>query len=173
MLVIDDDKAIFETLKFGFNDEFELTFAESAEKALELMKNASPDAVIADIHLPGIDGIKLTNIIKTIDSSIPIIVISGIGDAGSIHGIVKAGADEYFGKPFDLFEMKFVLKMAVENRRKMMEESIERVSNEIESLIEASVEENIKNKTKLDTALQKFREKYIDMIASKYIADEG
>jgi DNA-binding response OmpR family regulator len=86
---------------------YRVTHVDNGRAALEAYNNMSPDLVLMDVDLPEMGGIEVTRQIKAITSSrwIPIIMIIGLSDEGSIVPSLDAGADEYLVKPvdFDIF----------------------------------------------------------------------
>ena len=78
--------------------------AESGEKALDLLKRSPADGAIVDLLLPGIDGIELTKSIRQ-RSTLPIIILSAIGDDKKKVEALETGADDYVTKPFSIEEV--------------------------------------------------------------------
>lgn len=79
-----------------------LETAENGEKAIEMLKRNSYQAILMDIMMPVMDGITATRIIrKEIDKKIPIIGISAVSQQQDIDKAVESGMNEYFVKPLD------------------------------------------------------------------------
>lgn len=115
VLVVDDEEGIRETLSGILEDEgYGVTAAASGEDALKIMQEQTPDLVILDVWLPGIDGIQTLKEMKAMRKEIPVIMISG---HGSIEMAVKAtrmGAYDFLEKPLSLERVLLSSKRALE-----------------------------------------------------------
>lgn len=105
ILIIDDDHDILELLKYNLSNEgFKVTCVENGEKALKFLKTRTPDLIILDIMLPGIDGLELIRIIgrnpKT--RNIPVIFLSAKNEETDIVIGIELGAADYITKPFSV-----------------------------------------------------------------------
>jgi DNA-binding response OmpR family regulator len=124
ILAIDDDASICDFYEQGLKIlGFDISCAPTAKKAREALKNARPDLILMDIMMPDVDGISLTRELradsKTAD--IPIIVISGLADAGTLNDALLFGAVDYMVKPIDLDALKSKIDRtfaALERRKK-------------------------------------------------------
>ncbi len=88
--------------------------ASTSEKALELAKSVSFHLVITDLNMPVIDGIEILRKLKEIDSSICVIVIGSQPNVKNALRAIQEGAFDYVTRPFNIEELKFILKRAVE-----------------------------------------------------------
>ena len=105
ILVVDDEREIRRCLELSLEDKgYTVLAAESGEKALDLLKQGSADVAIVDLLLPGIDGIELTKSIRQ-RSTLPIIILSAIGDDKKKVEALEMGADDYVTKPFSIEEV--------------------------------------------------------------------
>jgi len=118
ILVVDDEPQIRRSLQINLaNKNYAVETAASGEEALEAMARRKPDVVIVDLVLPSIDGIELTRRIRE-QSSIPIIVLSAIGDERKKVEALESGADDYVTKPFGMDELAARIRSAL--RRTIM-----------------------------------------------------
>ncbi len=103
ILVVEDDLALQELLTFNLEkDGWEVTLADSGESALLKVVDLLPDMIILDLMLPGVDGRQVCQQVRRYPkiSTIPIIMISAMGqDKDVVHGL-ELGADDYLVKPF-------------------------------------------------------------------------
>ena len=78
--------------------------AGDAEKALELLKEIRPGAIIMDIQLPGMSGVECTKAIRANPAlaDIPIIAVTAFAMAGDEARFLKAGCDDYLSKPISV-----------------------------------------------------------------------
>jgi len=105
ILVVDDKREIRRCLEMSLEDKgYTVMAAESGEKALALLQQNPADVAIIDLLLPGIDGIELTQKIREF-SSLPIIILSAIGDDTKKVEALERGADDYVTKPFNIEEV--------------------------------------------------------------------
>ena len=102
ILVVDDDNLIRATLFDLFADQYRCQTAETAEKALALLKAETYDVVLTDISMPGLSGLELLGHVLQNYPGTPVIVISGIGDQEHAQGLIRLGAFDYLLKPFRL-----------------------------------------------------------------------
>ncbi len=105
ILVVDDEREIRRCLELSLEEKgYTVLAAESGEKALELLQQSPADVAIVDLLLPGIDGIELTKSIRQW-STLPIIILSAIGDDKKKVEALETGADDYVTKPFSIEEV--------------------------------------------------------------------
>lgn len=123
ILVVDDQPSIRETLKILLDEQgYDVHITEDGEGALELVKNIAFDIVITDLRMPKIDGVKLLETIKDIDSSIEVIVISAYADIKNAVKAIKMGAFDYLQKSFSPDELIITVEKALE-RKRLLEEN--------------------------------------------------
>ncbi|MFV0445355.1 MAG: sigma-54-dependent transcriptional regulator [Planctomycetaceae bacterium] len=103
ILVIDDEP----TICWGFQQLLSeaghiVRVAASAEEGLALAEKSTPDAILLDVRLPGMDGLTAIERFRQISSDIPIVLMTAYGSLDTAVRAVASGAVEYFPKPFDL-----------------------------------------------------------------------
>jgi two-component system response regulator RegX3 len=100
ILIIEDEKALADLVSLYLSrDGFEARTAESAEDGFAMVEEWSPELVILDINLPGMDGFEFLQRFRR-ESSAPVLVVSArSGDEDQISAL-GGGADEYISKPF-------------------------------------------------------------------------
>jgi len=119
ILVIDDDRLIRQTFKTHLGAEgFEVHLAADGEEGVRLFSDVSPDLVILDIHLPGLDGLEVLSRIKAMDPKAYVIMITAFDDMRTTVDAVKRGAFEYICKPIDYDELMLSIRKA-ERMREM------------------------------------------------------
>ena len=104
ILVVDDDKAILEMVKFALESEgFEVATATDGDEALNKVSKEKPDLIILDVMMPGIDGFEVCRHLKFDPQyqNVPVIILTAkTEDIDKMTGL-EIGADEYITKPFD------------------------------------------------------------------------
>jgi len=110
ILIVDDDDKIRDLLKnFLTENNFLVSTAADATKALEKLNSISFDLIIIDIMMPGMNGYELTKKIRE-STLVPLIHLTAMGETENvIHGL-EIGADDYIGKPFEPKELLLRIK---------------------------------------------------------------
>jgi signal transduction histidine kinase/DNA-binding response OmpR family regulator len=103
ILVVDDDPHVARTLvDLLALHGYQSTRAESGEQALEVLEREPFDLVILDVRLPGMSGFETCGRIREIHgASLPVIMLTALGDAGSLRSGYEAGTDDFLQKPVD------------------------------------------------------------------------
>ena len=113
VLVCDDEAQILRALRVVLRDAgYEAVPASTAEEALDAAAVQPPDAAIIDLVLPDGDGIDVTRRLREW-SSMPILVLSAVGDDEQKIAALDAGADDYVTKPFNPRELVARLRAAL------------------------------------------------------------
>lgn len=103
ILVIDDEEDIRELIRYNLSKEgYRVECAMSGEDGLQMLQSFTPDMIILDLMLPGIDGLEVCRQLKE-DANlrqIPVIMISARGDEPDVVCGLELGADDYVSKPF-------------------------------------------------------------------------
>jgi DNA-binding NtrC family response regulator len=79
-----------------------------------LIKGGTFDLLIADLKMPGMDGIELINEVRKIDKSIPILIITAYGSIESAENAINKGAYDYITKPFRKEQILIAINRALE-----------------------------------------------------------
>ncbi len=116
IMIIDDDELMRDLLvRVLGGASYEISYAKDSEDALRQLRDAQPDVILMDIHLPGLDGISLTRRLKSNEelASIPIILITGDPRRETVKGGLDAGAVSFVVKPFTRKSLKEKLDRAM------------------------------------------------------------
>jgi two-component system alkaline phosphatase synthesis response regulator PhoP len=103
ILVVDDEEDILELLTFNLTKEgYDVSSASTGEEALSVARTESPDLILLDLMLPGMDGLEVARRIKGEPSTknIPIVMLTAKGEESDIVTGMELGADDYITKPF-------------------------------------------------------------------------
>jgi DNA-binding NtrC family response regulator len=116
--IVDDEKDMRQSISqwlalSGFDTE---TFS-CAEDALKGIGADYPGIIVSDVRMPGMDGMQLLRKIKSIDSSLPVIMITGHGDVPMAVEAMRVGAFDFLEKPFNPDRMTELAKKATQARR--------------------------------------------------------
>lgn len=118
ILVVDDEGLIRWSLSESLKtDGYEIITAKSGEEAVRIYTDESPDLILMDIKMPGIDGIEALKRIKQLDEFAQVIMITAFADVNTALQAMKAGAVDYIIKPFNIEEVKVIIEKTLENIR--------------------------------------------------------
>ena len=105
VLLVEDDRMLRRALRASFrNWDFDVTEAESGEQALSIASDTSPDLVVLDLSLPGIDGLETLRHLRTF-SDVPVVVLTVRDSLRDKIAALESGADDYVLKPFEPEEL--------------------------------------------------------------------
>jgi two-component system response regulator FixJ len=100
--VIDDDDDVRESLAFLLESAgFEVTSYDSGVRFLEVSNGDEVGCLVTDVRMPGLNGLELAARLKSLGSTLPVIVITGHADVPLAVEAMKAGVQDFIEKPFD------------------------------------------------------------------------
>jgi two-component system, response regulator RegA len=106
VLVVDDDEVFRTRLGRAFAERgFEVRTAKSAEEALALAHQDSPEFAVVDLRMPGASGIDVVRELCAIDPGTVIVMLTGYGSIATAVEAIRAGAVHYLSKPVDIDEI--------------------------------------------------------------------
>jgi len=101
VLIVEDDSLLAKVLSESFlTEKFQVATADNGLNVAEAVKTFSPDIILLDLIIPGLDGFAVLKQLKSDakTKNIPVAVISNLGDVGDVKSTKALGADEYFIK---------------------------------------------------------------------------
>src|SRR5213594_1015228 len=132
VLVIDDEEAIRKSLRMVLEYEgYEFLEAASGREGTEAVRRETPDAVLLDIKMPGMDGLEALAAIRARDAHTPILMISGHGDIPTAVEAIHKGAYDLLEKPLESERVLTALRNAIE-RKSLREENV-RLRHQVEA----------------------------------------
>lgn len=118
ILIAEDEAISLKHLTYALQKEgYAVTGARDGIEAFSLFEKNPYDVIIADIKMPGMDGLTLLEKIKEKDPDMDVIIITGFGSIESAVDSMKKGASEYVTKPFNLDELTIKVKKVLEKKR--------------------------------------------------------
>ena len=124
VLIVDDESTIIDSLEGILSDDgFEVIHAYNGYEALKKIESHSPDIVLLDIWMPGMDGIDTLKEIKKMTPNLPVVMITGHGSIESAVDATKSGAFDFLEKPLSIDKVMVTINNAL-NFRKLEEENI-------------------------------------------------
>jgi len=118
ILIVDDEQVVRESLLHWFTEEgYDVDSSMSAPDALAKLAGREFDLVIADIRMPGMDGLELLEKIRAEQLDTSVIVMTGYASVDTAVRALKHGAFDYITKPFDPDDLSVVVRNALEVAR--------------------------------------------------------
>lgn len=155
VLVVDDEPDVQRQLTFILERAgLRAVTSSHAEEALEQCRRESPEVILLDLLMPGIDGYELCGMIRAEFAHVPIIVITGAKDSESCSRIMTNGANDFLSKPLQagevLIRVKNALQMSRLNRQleiqkanqDQVQSELDRVTHQVEDLEVVSGEQH-------------------------------
>src|SRR5579885_3254835 len=106
VLVTDDDRAVREALERALQlNGYEVELASDGDSALAAIERRTPDAVVLDVMMPGLDGLDVTRRLRREGNRVPILLLTARDAVGDRVEGLDAGADDYLSKPYELDEL--------------------------------------------------------------------
>lgn len=118
ILVIDDEPILRNSLEIALkSSDYEVITAQSGEEGLDLFQKESPDLILLDHWLPGINGDEVLRLIRESDTEIPVIIMTAQGSIELAVNSMKMGAFDFLVKPFDLEQLEILVQRALDRIR--------------------------------------------------------
>jgi two-component system response regulator MprA len=101
LLVVDDDPSVREALALVLDlNGFEVATAGDGREAIRKLSHQSPDAVVLDVLMPGIDGLEVCRRMRATGDRTPVLMLTARTEVSERVAGLEAGADDYMAKPF-------------------------------------------------------------------------
>src|SRR5437870_13099463 len=118
ILVIDDEAAIRDSLRMMLEYEgYDFVGAATGQEGLALAERDTPDLVLLDVKLPGMDGLEVLDRLRSTNETLPVVVISGHGTISTAVEATKKGAFEFIEKPLASERVLVSLRNALAQRQ--------------------------------------------------------
>lgn len=114
VLVIDDEYGPRESVAFALSSDFDVDTAERAAEGLAKLKNREYAAIVLDIRMPEMDGIRALDEIRKTDPLISVIMLTGYGTLLTAQQAIAGGANQYLRKPPDINELLAAVRKQAE-----------------------------------------------------------
>ena len=118
LLVVDDEPSMREFLEIMLSQEgYQVQTASTGEEGIKAYRAEEPDLVLTDVKMPGMSGLDLIREIHSLDPAAPIIAITAYASADDAVRAVREGAYDYLSKPFQIEDLRIIIRNALEARR--------------------------------------------------------
>jgi DNA-binding NtrC family response regulator len=113
ILIVDDEESVRDSLYNWFiEDGYRVECAENATKALSILESDNFDIVLADIKMPGMDGLEMLKRIKSLRKDSIVIIMTAFATVDTAVQALKDGAFDYVTKPFDPDDLSHLIRNA-------------------------------------------------------------
>ena len=151
ILLIDDEVDIVRVLSMSLKiDGYDVVTAYSGEEGLEVFDRESPNVVLTDIKMPGMDGLEVLKKIKELNPESEVIIITGHGDIDSAIEALQYGASDFINKPIRDEALSIALNRAKEKLD--MRQKLKEYTDDLENMVKIATEE-IRRKSEFQTKL--------------------
>ncbi len=144
ILIVDDTETNVDILIDTLGDRYDISVAIDGESALELLADFTPDLILLDIMMPGIDGYEVCERLKreSRTAKIPVIFLTALNEAANEEKGLRLGAVDYISKPFNPFLVKARVQNHLELKmhRDNLEQLVQQRTVELELTQEVTIE---------------------------------
>jgi len=113
ILIVDDEESVRDSLCNWFiEDGYAVECAENAKRALQMLEEKEFDIILADIKMPGMDGMEMHRRIKTLNRDSIVIIMTAFASVDTAVQALKDGAFDYITKPFDPDDLSHLIRNA-------------------------------------------------------------
>jgi two-component system, NtrC family, response regulator PilR len=122
ILIVDDEQSYRQLLSLVFEgDGHHLRTAMNGRQALELLETESADIIISDVRMPDMNGIELLRNARELYPDIGMVLMTAFASVEDAREAFKLGADDFIQKPFDVEELKVIVKKTLEKQELIVE----------------------------------------------------
>ena len=133
ILIVDDEDSVRESLYNWFiEDGYNVGCAENAKQALSILESKNFDIILADIKMPGMDGLEMHRRIRSLNKDAIVIIMTAFASVITAVQALKDGAYDYITKPFDPDDLSHLIRNAA--RQITLKSENEALRNKIVSL---------------------------------------
>jgi len=135
ILVIDDERSILQSLEGILSDEgYHVLLADTGRGGLEICERETPDVVLLDIAMPGMDGMEVLKRLKEFLPFVPVIIMTGHGSIDMAVKAIKLGSYDFLEKPLEMDKLLLTVKNAIDfgklqRENLLLKQKIERQHN--------------------------------------------
>ena len=116
ILVVDDQLGVRKLLLEAFKDDgYDVELAASGQEAIEKVSKSRPEIILMDMKMPGMNGLDTLAEIEKIEKSIEVVIMTAYGELELVVEAKKMGIKEYITKPFDINELKDIVKRTIKS----------------------------------------------------------
>ncbi len=136
VLVVDDEIGPRESLRAILKPDYQVLVATEGEQAVHFVEQQPVDVVLLDLRMPGLSGMQVLEKIKTIDSSIEVIVVTGYASYETVLEGLRFHAFDYIPKPFNIPHLREIVKRAAAQRHVLLQRTKEIAEQQFRDLLQ-------------------------------------
>lgn len=122
ILIVDDEQSYRQLLSLVFEgDGHILRTASNGREAVEMIKKEPADVIISDVKMPDMDGIDMLRAVRELHPDLGVILMTAFASVETAREAFKLGADDFIQKPFDVEELKLIVKKTLEKQALIVE----------------------------------------------------
>ena len=117
ILIVDDEQSYRQLLSLVFEgDGHTIRTASNGREALTLLQKEPADVVISDVRMPDMDGIEMLSAVRESQPDLGVVLMTAFASVETAREAFKLGADDFIQKPFDVEELKLIVKKTLEKQ---------------------------------------------------------
>src|SRR3954462_2439926 len=117
ILIVDDEQSYRQLLRLVFeSDGHTVRAAMNGREALEMLKIEPADVIISDVKMPDMDGIEMLRAVRETLPDVGVILMTAFASVETAREAFKLGADDFIQKPFDVEELKLIVKKTLDKQ---------------------------------------------------------
>lgn len=118
ILIVDDEQSYRQLLTLVFeSDGHSIRTAANGREAVGLVKQEAPDVIVSDVRMPDMDGIEMLREVRETHPDLGVVFMTAHASVESAREAFKLGADDFVTKPFDVEELKLIVKKTLEKQQ--------------------------------------------------------
>ena len=122
ILIVDDEQSYRQLLSLVFEgDGHKIRTAMNGRQALELLQESPADVIISDVKMPDMDGIEMLRAVRETQPDLGVILMTAFASVETAREAFKLGADDFIQKPFDVEELKLIVRKTLEKQELIVE----------------------------------------------------
>lgn len=122
ILIVDDEQSYRQLLSLVFSEEGNtIRTAMNGRQALELLEAEPADVIISDVRMPDMDGIEMLRAVRSSVPDLGVILMTAFASVETAREAFKLGADDFIQKPFDVEELKLIVRKTLEKQALIQE----------------------------------------------------
>lgn len=122
ILIVDDEQSYRQLLTLVFEgDGHTVRTASNGREAVELVNAEAPDMIVSDVRMPDMDGIEMLRAVRETMPDLGVVFMTAHASVESAREAFKLGADDFVTKPFDVEELKLIVKKTLEKQELIVE----------------------------------------------------